>query len=152
MRPTPKGRKRRDVPTLSRHAWHCGRCSTQRGRLATDTARSCHVSRTRRHVNTDGKSRLRAFTPLQFQSNHAGRRLGSWSRSEHTVSRSIRLCRWQSCHSPPSTPGLRRRRKRTLCLSLRRPVLPTLLKNVNTVDFSNHSGAQQNVATPPTFV
>jgi hypothetical protein len=30
--------------------------------------------------------------------------------------------------------------------------LPTLLKNVNTVDFSNHSGAQQNVAAPPAFV
>jgi len=150
MRPTPKRRKRRDTDLIPSCMAQWKVQHTERGRPATDTARSCHVAGTRRHVNTDGKSRLRAFTP--FESKHAGRRLGSWSRSEHTVSRSIRLCRWQSCHSPPSTPGLRRRRKRTLCLSLRRPVLPTLLKNVNTVDFSNHSGAQQNVAAPPTFV
>jgi hypothetical protein len=72
-------------------------------------------------------------------------RLGPWSCPKHPVPRSIRLCRWQGCHPPASTPGLRRRRKRPLCLSLRRPVLPTLLKNVNTVDFSNHSGARQKM-------
>jgi hypothetical protein len=114
------------------------------GARANQPARSCHVARSERgDVNTA------RFT---LQSNHGCSQLGSWSYSEHPVSRSIRLRRWQGCHSSPSTPGLRRRRKRHLCLSLRRPVLPTLLKNVNTVDFSNHSGAQQKVAAPPIFV